>query len=143
MTIDVTMDNIVKILAFYGEPNPTLFIYTNYLASVGIRYLLNMTENNKDQYYDPVSKGLNNFIIIITIIFIFELCTNIVLLVLDYAQKKIVWSFDLNDYSPLERLLQKLPKEKYSVLTIAQAHEMLDKLCMKTEVCFIFNDICI
>lgn len=81
MTFDVTMDNIVKILAFYGEPSPTLFIYTNYLASVGIRYLLNMTENNKDQYYDPVSKGLNNFIIIIiTIIFIFKFCINIVVL---------------------------------------------------------------
>lgn len=55
--IDVHMDNIVKILAYYGEPNPAIFIYTDYLAAVGIQHLLKMKETNKTCYFDPISKG--------------------------------------------------------------------------------------
>lgn len=50
------MDNIVKILGHYAESGPMIFIYTNYLAAFGIRYLMNMHESN--YYFDPLNKGL-------------------------------------------------------------------------------------
>lgn len=56
VTIDLQMDNVVKILGYYGE-NPLIIIYTNHLAAAGIQYLLNMNEDNKNHFYDPLSKG--------------------------------------------------------------------------------------
>lgn len=56
MTIDLPMDNVAKILCFYGE-KPLIIIYTDHLASVGIQYLLNMNKDNKTSFYDPFSKG--------------------------------------------------------------------------------------
>lgn len=57
MTIDIPIDNVVKVLGYYGEPVPTIFIYTTHLAAVGIRFLLNMNESNASYYYDPLSEG--------------------------------------------------------------------------------------
>jgi len=56
VTIDLQMDNVVKILGFYGE-KPLIIIYTDHLAAVGIQYLLNMSQDNKNYFYDPLSKG--------------------------------------------------------------------------------------
>lgn len=56
VTIDLQMDNVVKILGFYGE-KPLIIIYTDHLAAVGIQYLLNMNQDNKKYFYDPFSKG--------------------------------------------------------------------------------------
>ena len=59
VTIDIPMENIVKILAFYGD-NPLIIVYTNHLAAFGIQYLLNMKEGDKN-YYDPLNKGWKKF----------------------------------------------------------------------------------
>jgi len=56
VTIDLQMDNVVKILGSYGE-KPLLIIYTDHVAAVGIQYLLNMNEDDKNYFYDPLSKG--------------------------------------------------------------------------------------
>jgi len=56
VTIDLQMDNVVKILGSYGE-NPLIIIYTDHAAAVGIQYLLNMNEDDKNYFYDPLSKG--------------------------------------------------------------------------------------
>lgn len=62
-------------------------------------------------------------------------CTKNIILILDNAQKKIVWQFKLSDYSPLEKLLLKLPKGKYEILTNTQANAILNKLSIGEEVC--------
>lgn len=59
VTIDVPIDDVIKILGYYGEPVPTIFIYTTHLAAIGIRYLLNMHENNMNYFFDPLSEGIN------------------------------------------------------------------------------------
>jgi len=56
VTIDLPIENVVKILGSYGE-KPLIIIYTDYLAAVGIQCLLNMNENDKSHFYDPLSKG--------------------------------------------------------------------------------------
>lgn len=61
VTIDLQMDNIVKIMAFYGEKQPFIIIYTDHLAAVGIQCLLNMNEDNKKHFYNPLSKGEKKF----------------------------------------------------------------------------------
>uniref|UniRef100_A0A2H8TYN3 Sentrin-specific protease 7 n=1 Tax=Melanaphis sacchari TaxID=742174 RepID=A0A2H8TYN3_9HEMI len=103
VTIDLPMDNVVKILGYYGE-NPLLIIYTNHLAAVGIQYLLNMNEDDKSHLYDPLSK--------------------------DITVNKIVWFFNLKrpEIQNLEKLLLKLSKRKYAALTFNQANKIL---CLK------------
>ncbi|XP_015379455.1 PREDICTED: uncharacterized protein LOC107173429 isoform X2 [Diuraphis noxia] len=100
VTIDLQMDNVVKILGSYGE-KPLIIIYTDQVAAVGIQYLLNMNENDKNYIYDPLSK--------------------------DGMLNKIVWYFNLkrNELSQLEKLLLKLPKNKYGPLTVNQANKIL------------------
>jgi len=56
VTIDLQMENVVKILGYHGE-NPLIIIYTNHLAAAGIQFLLNMNVDNKNHFYDPLSKG--------------------------------------------------------------------------------------
>ncbi|XP_050538453.1 uncharacterized protein LOC126903921 isoform X2 [Daktulosphaira vitifoliae] len=109
VTIDLQMENIVKILAFYGEKMPTIIIYTTYLASTGIRHLLAMSDNDKSYYYDPTSK--------------------------DNTIKKIIWTFGLkkNEGIHLEKLLQKLPKGKYEPMTMDQANELLVASCVQRD----------
>lgn len=53
VTIDIQIKNIVKILGYHS----TIFIYTNYLAAVGIQNLLKMKKSNKICYFDPLSQG--------------------------------------------------------------------------------------
>ncbi|XP_008184775.1 uncharacterized protein LOC100163781 isoform X3 [Acyrthosiphon pisum] len=100
VTIDLQMDNVVKILGFYGE-KPLIIIYTDHLAAIGIQYLLNMNQDNKTYFYDPLSK--------------------------DAMLNKIVWFFNLKriELAQLEKLLKKLPKKKYGPLTVNQAHKIL------------------
>lgn len=57
MTIDIQMDHIAKILGYYASDYTTIFIYTNYLAAVGIQHLLKMKKSNKNCYFDPLSPG--------------------------------------------------------------------------------------
>lgn len=99
VTIDIPMENIVKILAFYGD-NPLIIVYTNHLAAFGIQYLLNMKEGDKN-YYDPLNK--------------------------DSVLNKIIWFFTLKkpELTYLEKLLLKLPKKKYEQLTINQVTKLL------------------
>ncbi|KAL4122453.1 hypothetical protein QTP88_014782 [Uroleucon formosanum] len=99
VTIDLQMDNVVKILCFYGE-KPVIVIYTDHLAAVGIQYLLNMKQDNKKSFYDPLSK--------------------------DAMLNKIVWFFNSkkNELGHLENLLKKLPKKKYRPMTINQTQEI-------------------
>ncbi|KAL4082352.1 hypothetical protein QTP88_030029 [Uroleucon formosanum] len=117
VTIDLPMDNVAKILCFYGE-KPLIIIYTDHLASVGIQYLLNMNKDNKTSFYDPFSK--------------------------DAMLNKIVWFFNLKrtESTQLEQLLKKLPREKYGSLTVNQAHKIFSlhkkddeeiKKCVKEE----------
>lgn len=133
VTIDIPIENVVKILAYYGEPVPTIFIYTIHLAAVGIRFLLNMNENNKNYTFDPISEGNNH----ISISFLY---INILFMVLDNNVKKIMWTFDIrkNEMQQLEKLLLKLPKGKYAPLTKAEANSMIHKVQKKEEVSF-FN----
>lgn len=60
ITIDIPTENIIKIYGNYAD-EPTLIIYTNYLAAFGIQYLLNMNEKDKNCYYDPLSKGKRSY----------------------------------------------------------------------------------
>lgn len=61
--------------------------------------------------------------------------------ILDSMLNKIVWYFNLkrNELSQLEKLLLKLPKNKYGPLTVNQANKILG-LNKKDdeEVCFFF-----
>jgi len=57
VTIDIEIENIVKIFGYYVN-QPTIIIYTNYLVAVGIQHLLKMNENNNNGYFDPTSEGL-------------------------------------------------------------------------------------
>ncbi|XP_060840031.1 uncharacterized protein LOC132921177 [Rhopalosiphum padi] len=103
VTIDLQMDNVVKILGYHGE-NPLIIIYTNHLAAVGIQHLLNMNEDDKNHFYDPLSK--------------------------DVTLNKIVWFFNLKrpEIQHLEKLLLKLSKRKYAPLTLNQVNKIL---CLK------------
>ncbi|XP_022177923.1 uncharacterized protein LOC111038960 isoform X2 [Myzus persicae] len=120
VTIDLQMDNIVKIMAFYGEKQPFIIIYTDHLAAVGIQCLLNMNEDNKKHFYNPLSK--------------------------DAVVNKIIWFFHLKkiELDQLEKVLKKLPKKKYSTLSSSHANKLLNsrikdddeskKKCEKEEV---------
>ncbi|XP_027839005.2 uncharacterized protein LOC114121055 isoform X2 [Aphis gossypii] len=108
VTIDLQMDNVVKILGYHGE-NPLIIIYTNHLAAAGIQFLLNMNEDNKNHFYDPLSK--------------------------DITLNKIVWFFNLKrpEIQHLEKLLLKLPKRKYAPLTINQVNTILGSTILQDE----------
>ncbi|XP_025417983.1 uncharacterized protein LOC112688813 isoform X3 [Sipha flava] len=99
VTVDLHIENITKMFGYYTD-HPLIIFYTNHLAAVGIQFLLNMNDGNKKSIFDPLSE--------------------------DFRVRKIVWSFDLkkNDKQLLEKLMLKLPKEKYEPLTSTQAKDI-------------------
>jgi len=56
VTIDVEIGNIVKIFGYYAN-QPSIVIYVNNLAAVGIQHLLKMNGSNNSGYFDPTSEG--------------------------------------------------------------------------------------
>lgn len=56
-------------------------------------------------------------------------------MVLDEAEKRIIWTFDLKrcEQQQLEKLLLKLPKGKYEPLTTAQVEKILIKAINKKD----------
>ncbi|XP_050432431.1 uncharacterized protein LOC126840615 [Adelges cooleyi] len=101
VTLDLRAENIVKILAFYGDKMPTIIIYTTHLASAGIRHLLGMRDDGKGYFYDPTFR--------------------------DNTVNKIILSFGLkkNENTTLEKLLQRFPKGKYEPVTTFQVNKLI------------------
>lgn len=56
ITLDIKMENLVKVLIHFAKSMPVLFFYTNVSTGLRIRDLLGM-QDPKGPYFDPAGKG--------------------------------------------------------------------------------------
>lgn len=56
VTLDVKVQDLVKVLVHFGKSMPVIFFYTTTSAGAMIRELLGM-QDPKGPYYDPAGKG--------------------------------------------------------------------------------------